>query len=202
MLHCTLGLKFVCLSKQTCIFCLMVFDATFNNISAISWQSVLLEETGGPGENHWPVASHRQTWSHNVVHLALIDIWTHNISGDMHRLHLPYDYNHDGPRTCLYFMSVCACIQYLNNMSTKVVSLYCVPHEINSVLYFIGVFFFKMFIVYKFILKLHMKTTFNSALAETKISSFIWNIHWIEKIRSVWILLSTFCSTLYANVAV
>jgi hypothetical protein len=32
---------------------LMVFNATFNNILAISWQSVLLvEETGGPGENH------------------------------------------------------------------------------------------------------------------------------------------------------
>jgi len=28
----------------------MVFNATFNNISVISWQSVLLvEETGGPG---------------------------------------------------------------------------------------------------------------------------------------------------------
>jgi hypothetical protein len=50
-------------------------SATFNNISAISWQSVLLvEETGGPGENHWPVASHWQTLSHNVAHLALIEI--------------------------------------------------------------------------------------------------------------------------------
>ena len=40
-------------------FGLMVFNATFNNISAISWRSVLLvEETGGPGENHRPVASH------------------------------------------------------------------------------------------------------------------------------------------------
>jgi hypothetical protein len=39
--------------------CLMVLNATFNNISVISWQSVLLvEETGGPGENHRPVASH------------------------------------------------------------------------------------------------------------------------------------------------
>ena len=36
-----------------------VFNATFNNISVISWQSVLLvEETGVPGENHRPVASH------------------------------------------------------------------------------------------------------------------------------------------------
>jgi len=31
----------------------MVFNTTFNNISDISWRSVLLmEETGGPGENH------------------------------------------------------------------------------------------------------------------------------------------------------
>jgi hypothetical protein len=37
----------------------MVFNTAFNNISAISWQSVLLvEETGVPGENHRPAASH------------------------------------------------------------------------------------------------------------------------------------------------
>jgi hypothetical protein len=41
-------------------FCLMVFNATLNNILAISLPSVLLlEEIGEPGENHWPVASHR-----------------------------------------------------------------------------------------------------------------------------------------------
>ena len=39
----------------------MVFNATFKYISAISWRSVLLvEETGVPGENHRPTASH---WS-------------------------------------------------------------------------------------------------------------------------------------------
>jgi len=65
--------------------CLMVFDATFNNISVISWRSALLvEETGGPGENHRPVASQWQTLSHKVVHPALIEIRTHNISGDRH----------------------------------------------------------------------------------------------------------------------
>jgi len=37
----------------------MVLNVTFNNISVISWQSVLLvEETGVPGENHQPAASH------------------------------------------------------------------------------------------------------------------------------------------------
>jgi hypothetical protein len=36
----------------------MVLNATFNNISIILWQSVLLvEETGVSGENHRPVAS-------------------------------------------------------------------------------------------------------------------------------------------------
>ena len=36
----------------------MVFNTTFNNISVITWRSVLLvEKTGGPGENHRPVAS-------------------------------------------------------------------------------------------------------------------------------------------------
>jgi WD40 repeat protein len=37
----------------------MVFKTTFNNISVISWQSVLLvEETRVLGENHQPAASH------------------------------------------------------------------------------------------------------------------------------------------------
>ena len=46
----------------------MVFNATFNNISVISWQSVLLvEATGIPRENHRPTAIHWQTLSHNVV---------------------------------------------------------------------------------------------------------------------------------------
>jgi hypothetical protein len=46
----------------------MVLDATFHSISFISWGSVLLvEEIGVPGEYHWPVASHGQTLSDNVV---------------------------------------------------------------------------------------------------------------------------------------
>jgi hypothetical protein len=41
------------------IMVVMVLNATFNNISVISWRSVLLvEETGVPGENHQPAVSH------------------------------------------------------------------------------------------------------------------------------------------------
>jgi hypothetical protein len=59
-----------------------VFNATFNNISVIScWSVLLVDETG---ENHRPVANHWHTLSHNAVHLALIEIQTHNISGDSH----------------------------------------------------------------------------------------------------------------------
>jgi hypothetical protein len=37
----------------------MVFNDIFNNISVISWLSVLfVEKIGVPGENHRPVASH------------------------------------------------------------------------------------------------------------------------------------------------
>ena len=46
----------------------MVFGTTFNNISVISWRSILMvEETEGPGENHRPAANNWQTLSHNVV---------------------------------------------------------------------------------------------------------------------------------------
>jgi len=65
----------------------MVFNATFNNISVISWRLVLLvEETGGPGENHRPAACHLQTLSH-VASLALNGSGIHSISGERYRLH-------------------------------------------------------------------------------------------------------------------
>ena len=47
---------------------IVMFNATFNNISIISWRSVLfIGETGVPGENHQPGLRHWQTLSHNVV---------------------------------------------------------------------------------------------------------------------------------------
>ena len=43
----------------------MMFNATLNNISVISWRSILLvEETG---ESHWSAGSLWQTLSHSVV---------------------------------------------------------------------------------------------------------------------------------------
>ena len=76
------SIKFVSDLWHTCQFCpyyhilqflppirvrVMVFDATFNNISAISWRPVLLvEETGVAGENHQPVCK-GYSLSHNVV---------------------------------------------------------------------------------------------------------------------------------------
>jgi hypothetical protein len=51
----------------------MVFTANLNNISVISWRSILLVgDTGVPGENHRPAASQWQTLSHYVyrVHLC------------------------------------------------------------------------------------------------------------------------------------
>ena len=62
----------------------MVFNASFNNISATSWRPVLLvEETG---KNDRPAASHGQTLSYNVVSNTpeMIGIRTNNFRGDMH----------------------------------------------------------------------------------------------------------------------
>ena len=76
------------LAWYVCLFCFvlvffrggiwfgfMMYNATFNNISVISWQSILLVgKTGVPGENHRPTASHWQTLPHNNVHPALSGI--------------------------------------------------------------------------------------------------------------------------------
>ena len=79
----------IIIDTAACLFGLvwfLVFNATFNNISVISWRSVLLvEETGVPGENHRPGASHCQPLSraHNDVLSTprLSGVRTHNVNG-------------------------------------------------------------------------------------------------------------------------
>ena len=83
------------------VIMVMVFNATFNNISVILWQSVLLvEETGVSLENHQPAASHWQTLSHNAELSKSLSCLSDNRSGRCEQCikHLPdlyffYDFN-------------------------------------------------------------------------------------------------------------
>jgi len=50
---CVRCINFASLSKIDLLFLFLVFNATFSNISAISWRPVLgMEEAAVPGENH------------------------------------------------------------------------------------------------------------------------------------------------------
>ena len=86
----------------------MMLNATFNNISVISCQSVFIGgvETGVPGGNHRPAASHEQTLSHTIVSrtphhdrgfelTTLVVIGTDCIGSC--KSNYQYDDNHDGP---------------------------------------------------------------------------------------------------------
>jgi hypothetical protein len=77
----------------------MVFNATFNTISVLSWWSVVLvEETGVLRENHRPVASHWQTLSPGFELTTSGGVGTNYIGSSSQ---LAYDHDHDGPfRNC------------------------------------------------------------------------------------------------------
>jgi hypothetical protein len=68
----------------------MVFNATFSNISVISWWSVLLvEEPGVPGEIYRPAASNWQALSHNVVHFCFSSYLLTNVLSDLYTKRQP-----------------------------------------------------------------------------------------------------------------
>ena len=61
----------------------MILNGTFNNISVISWRSVLkVEKSGVPRENHRSVASHCQLYHIKLyqVQFVMSEVRSHNFS--------------------------------------------------------------------------------------------------------------------------
>ena len=117
----------------------MVFNATFNNISVISWRSVLLvEETEVPRENHRPVARYWQTLSHNVVSSTPgpSGIQTRNVSDDKH-YHIMFYWTVFKLTTLVVIGTDCisSCKSNYHKITTKTVNRsLCIKQNIKSLI--------------------------------------------------------------------
>ena len=71
--------------RHICLVGFMVFNAIFNTISVMSWQSVLLvDETRVPGENLRISVCHLTNF---ITQYCTPRLRTHNSNGDRHGLH-------------------------------------------------------------------------------------------------------------------
>ena len=80
MIMCPPSLSFITLALALAVWCLMPLSTIFQLYRGgqFYWKPEDPEKTTDPSQ----VTD--KTLSHNVVHLALIEIRTHNISGDRH----------------------------------------------------------------------------------------------------------------------
>ena len=109
----TTNCRFICLRRWNYMVVAysMVFNVTFNNISAISWWWVLLvEETRVPGEN--PTCCKSNNVVSSTPRLSRIQI-----------IQLPYDHHHDSPwnyKRVILLMKTLICNLTLQTMLSKI----------------------------------------------------------------------------------
>jgi hypothetical protein len=97
----------------------MMFNATFNNISATSWRSVLLvEETG---VNHRPVASHWQILSHICIEFTSPERDSNSQLQCWYalRIQVVVNHDHDAPIQEYIMLKYDIYRIFLNNLETK-----------------------------------------------------------------------------------